>query len=399
MSGKSIGIIGARGIDNYGGYERMLVDLVPRLIKKGYHVRCSCEQPVHGKRPSEYMGATLDYFPAKAPANYTLRKAFELFYDSYFIAKYSLLCDIVYVLGIYGGPSLLIPRLRRKEVIINTDGLEWERAKYNVVERSIIIWFYGFSLNLATKIVVDNDQLRQYVGKRHQPKTFYIPYGVSPEKPEPWDESKLSSYTRKNASSARIIKDKYWLVIARLEPCNNIFTIIDGFKKANPKHPLIIVGDFTSDKYRKRVVDQNSGDGSAKIIFLGAIYDASVLAMLRQHCLAYIHGHSVGGTNPSLLEAMISKNLIVAYDNPFNRELCGNFAYYFTNSADLRSLVALVEQSSGPAEFRSEVYKRAVEAYSWYHVTALYDEIFANEIETVSTLIEAEVVARHENQQ
>ena len=139
---------------------------------------------------------------------------------------------------------------------------------------------------------------------------------------------------------------------------------------------MIIVGDFTSDKYRKRVVDQNSGDGSAKIIFLGAIYDASVLAMLRQHCLAYMHGHSVGGTNPSLLEAMISKNIILAHDNRFNRELCAHFAYYFTNSTDVSELVALVEQSSVPAEFRSEVYKRAVKDYSWDHVIALYDKIF-----------------------
>jgi rhamnosyltransferase len=377
MSGKSIGIVGARGIGNYGGYERMLVDLVPRLVQKGYHVRCSCEQPERGECPSDYAGATLDYFPLKAPANYNLRKAFELFYDSYFIEKYSRLCDIVYVLGIYGGPSLSLPRIRQKEIIINSDGVEWERTKYHLLERSIIIWFFGFSLNLATKIIVDNKQLKRFIGKRHQPKTFYVPYGVSPEKPEPWDESRLSTYVRKNASSARIIKDKYWLAIARLEPCNNIHTIIDGFRKASPRYPLIIVGDFTSDKYRKRVSDQCLSDGSAEVIFLGAIYDARVLAMLRQHCLAYIHGHSVGGTNPSLLEAMISKNLILAYDNPFNRELCGNFAYYFTNSTDLSDLVALVEQSSGPAEFRSEVYKRAVDAYSWDHVTALYDNIFA----------------------
>jgi rhamnosyltransferase len=399
MPDKTIGIVGARGIGNYGGYERMLVDLVPRLVQKGYRVRCSCEQPERGEGPCEYIGATLDYFPLKAPANYSLRKAFELFYDSYFIAKYSLFCDIVYVLGIYGGPSLLFPRLWRKEVIINTDGLEWERAKYHVVERSIIIWFYGFSLNLATKIVVDNEQMKQYIGTRHRPKTFYIPYGVSPQKPEPWDESRLSSYTRKNASSARIIKDKYWLVIARLEPCNNIHIIIDGFKKASPKYPLIIVGDFTSNKYRMLVNHLGFGDGSAEVIFMGAIYDPNVLAMLRQHCLAYIHGHSVGGTNPSLLEAMISKNLILAYDNPFNRELCGKFAYYFTNSTDVSDLVTLVEQSSGPVEFRSEVYNRAVEAYSWEHVTALYDKIFANDGETGSTQIKAEAVASHENQQ
>src|SRR5665647_356775 len=374
---KTIGIVGARGIDNYGGFERMLADLVPRLVQKGYRVRCSCEQPEHGERPSEYMGATLDYFPLNAPANYTLRKAFELLYDSYFIAKYSRFCDIIYVLGIYGGPTLLIPRVLRKEVIINTDGLEWQRAKYHVVEQSLIIWFFGFSLNLATKVVVDHEQMRQYTGKRHQPKTFYIPYGVSPQKPEPWDESRLDNYTRKNASSARIIKDNYWLVIARLEPCNNIHTIIDGFKKASPRHPLIIVGDFTNNKYRERITHLGVGDGSAEIIFLGAIYAVSMLAMLRQHCLAYIHGHSVGGTNPSLLEAMMSQNLILCHDNPFNRELCGPSALYFSNSTDLSNLMIAIENSASEfSKFRCEVHRRAIAAYSWDRVIALYDRLF-----------------------
>lgn len=400
MPGKIIGIVGARGIDNYGGYERMLAELVPRLVQKGYRVRCSCEQPDGGEHPSEYMGAPLDYFPIRAPANYTVRKAFELLYDSYFIAKYSRLCDIVYVLGVFGGPSLIIPRLLRKEVIINTDGLEWERAKYHVVERSLIIWLFGFSLNLATKIVVDNKQMKRFIGKRHHFKTSYIPYGVSEQKPESWDEPILSTYIREKDGNARIIKDKYWLVVARLEPCNNIHVIIDGFKKASSKYPLIIIGDFTSSKYRETVYKQAFGDGLADVIFLGAIYDSTLLAMLRQHCLAYIHGHSVGGTNPSLLEAMISKNLILAYDNPFNRELCGDFAYYFTNSTDMSDLVTLVEQSSGPAEFRLEVYKRAVEAYSWDYVTALYDKIFdRDDGETIDAPLGPRAVASNENQQ
>jgi len=398
VPGSTIGIVGARGIGNYGGYEQMLVDLVPRLVQKGYRVRCSCEKPKRGACPSDYAGATLDYFPLKAPANYTARKAFELLYDSYFIAQYSRLCDIVYVLGVYGGPSLLIPRVLRKEVTINTDGLEWQRAKYNVLERSIIIWFFGFSLNLATKIVVDNEQMKQYIGKRHHPKTSYIPYGVSRQRPEPWDESRLSIYMHKNASSAGIVKDKYWLVVARLEPCNNIYTIIDGFKKASPKYPLVVVGDFTSDKYRDRVNRRALSDGSAGVLFLGAIYDANVLAMLRQHCLAYIHGHSVGGTNPSLLEAMISENLIVCYDNVFNREVCGRFAHYFSNSADLSDLVASIETSGGESAFRSEVYKRAIAAYSWDQVVIKYDSLFRRDGKRAQTRSETNSDVAQESQ-
>ena len=99
--------------------------------------------------------------------------------------------------------------------------------------------------------------------------------------------------------------------------------------------------------------------------------------MLRQHCLAYIHGHSVGGTNPSLLEAMASKNLIVAHDNPFNKEVCNRFAHYFSNSTDLHDLVTSIETSVGePSEFRSQVCRRAIAAYSWDSVMASYDELF-----------------------
>jgi len=376
VCGKTVGIVGARGIDNYGGYERMLADLVPRLVRKGYRVRCTCEQPQDGNRPTDYMGGVLDYFPLKAPANYSLRKIFELLYDSYFIARYSQVCDIIYVLGIYGGVSLLIPRLLGKKVIVNTDGLEWMRAKYHIVERSIIVLFFAVSLNLASNIVIDNEKLRRCVGKKHSTKVCYIPYGVSQQKSKPWDPDKLSSYFAET-DGAKIEKGKYWLLVSRLEPENNIHMIIDGVIKASSKYPLVVVGDFTSNKYRDQVYRQAFNGESPDIVFLGSIYDADVLWMLRQHCLAYIHGHSVGGTNPSLLEAMISENLIVAHDNAFNKELCGRFARYFSNSDELSAIVSLIEESAGePDEFRSEVRKRAIGAYSWDTATTSYDKLF-----------------------
>ena len=108
--------------------------------------------------------------------------------------------------------------------------------------------------------------------------------------------------------------------------------------------------------------------------------------MLRQHCLAYIHGHSVGGTNPSLLEAMICENLIVCHDNVFNRELCGRFAHYFLNSIDLSDLVTLIEKNGGePTEFRSDVYKMAISAYSWDHVITAYVSLFRRDDKRAGT--------------
>jgi len=377
---RTVGIVGARGIDNYGGYERMLADLLPRLVQKGYRVRCTCEQTEGGDCPTDYMGAKLDYFPLKAPANYTLRKAFELLYDSFFVAKYSLVCDIIYVLGIYGGASLLIPRLLGKKVIVNTDGLEWKRAKYHIVERSLIILYFAVSLNLASKIVIDNEQLRRCIGKKHSSKICYIPYGVSRQKSHSWDPAKLSSHFAEQIDGAKIEKGKYWLLVSRLEPENNIDVIVDGFVKARPKYPLVVVGDFTSNKYRDRVYGLASNGNSSDIAFLGSIYDADVLWMLRQHCLAYIHGHSVGGTNPSLLEAMISENLIVAHDNIFNKEVCSRFAHYFSNGRDLSDMVTLIEESvEDPSDLCSEAQERAIAEYSWDTVTTSYDKLFSGD--------------------
>src|SRR5665647_906892 len=292
----------------------MLADLAPRLVQKGYCVRCSCEKPARGKRISEYKGATLDYFALKPPANYTMRKAFELLYDFFFVLYYALICDVVYMLGIYGGVALFLPRLLGKEVIVNADGLEWKRAKYHIVERGIIILFFAVSLNLATKIIVDNRALRQFIGPRHHSKLSCIPYGVSDQQALPWNAATLGKYVSEKLERGALEPGKYWLLVARLEPENNIDVIVKGFAQAKPKYPLIVVGDFTSERYQ-RTVHEQALNGTAAIHFLGAIYDSEALWMLRQHCLAYIHGHSVGGTNPSLLEAMRSKNLILAHDN------------------------------------------------------------------------------------
>jgi rhamnosyltransferase len=375
----------------------MLADLIPRLVQKGYGVRCSCEKPGSGKPVVDDIGATLDYFELKPPANYTLRKAFELVYDFFFVLKYALVCDVVYVLGIYGGAALLVPRLLGRDVVVNTDGLEWKRAKYNVVERSIIILFFAVSLNLATEIVVDNEELRRFIGAKHHSKISYIPYGVEHQRPQPWDAAKLGKYVSEKQGAGAIKPGKYWLLVSRLEPENNIDLIIQGFVEANPKYPLVVVGDFTSHRYRNRVREQASNGSSAPIHFLGAIYDSETLWMLRQHCLAYIHGHSVGGTNPSLLEAMMSKNLIIAHDNSFNKEVCDRFAHFFSTSADVSNLVARTEQNpEGVSWLRWNAYERAT-AYSWKRAAEEYHRLFKGDNDVARARLETEAhVAQNE---
>jgi rhamnosyltransferase len=260
----------------------------------------------------------------------------------------------------------------------------------------MIILYFATSLNLATKIVVDNEELRQYIGARHHSKLSFIPYGVARQRPQPWDVAKLGYYIFEKLGTGAIEPGKYWLLISRLEPENNIDLIVKGFVETNPKYPLVVVGDFTSHSYEKQVREQASNGTSATIHFLGSIYDLEVLWMLRQHCLAYVHGHSVGGTNPSLLEAMISKNLIMAHDNPFNREVCDRVALYFSKSADVSELVASTEQNSQAfSRLRWNAYERTA-VYSWDCVAEEYHKLFKGNGEVTGARLEKARVAQNE---
>jgi len=371
-----IAIIGARGINNYGGFETMVGELAPKLVGKGYVVYCSCEKSRNGERLEDYKGVKLIYFPIKPPVNYTLRKIFEFIYDIYFIIKCSLRCDIVYVLGLFGGIFLFIPRLFGKVSIVNVDGIEWKRSKFNIVEKNLIRIFFILSTISASFIIIDNKCLKNYINPRYHKKVIYVPYGASPREYIPWDENKLIHYFKKE-DALKISQEKFWLVVARLEPENNIHIIIDGFIKAKTHLPLVIIGDFTSNKYRDEVYKMITDSESDNIILLGSVYNMEILDMLRQNCFVYVHGHSAGGTNPALLETMIMKNIIIAHDNEFNREVCGDFALYFKDADDLKNKIDLIENNPEYyLKLKDEVYDRARKEYSWDKVVDKYEFVF-----------------------
>ena len=376
MRRRTVGIVGARGINNYGGYERMLADLVHGSCRKGTRFAAAVRDPQTESSSLTTKGRNSITSRSNPRPTTPCEKRSSFFTISFFILKYAAVCDVVYVLGIYGGVALLFPRLFGKHVVVNTDGLEWERAKYNTVERSIIVLYFAVSLNLASKIIIDNEGLRRFISARHHSKICYIPYGVAYQQPRAWDKAKLGQYISEQLNDGAIEPSRYWLLVARLEPENNIDLIVQGFVEAHPQYPLLVVGDFTSQRYKTQVYRGASNGSSAKVHFLGAIYDAGTLSMLRQHCLACIHGHSVGGTNPSLLEAMASRNLIIAHENPFNKEVCGPFAHYFSSRADVSNLVASTEQNEDDSSLlRGKAFERAA-AYSWNSVADQYDVFF-----------------------
>ena len=170
---------------------------------------------------------------------------------------------------------------------------------------------------------------------------------------------------------------EYWLVVARLEPENNIDMIVEGYLRSTSRRPILIVGDFTSKKYSRLVEGMiHNGTNADRIVLLGSIRDQSHLGALREHCLAYIHGHSVGGTNPSLLEAMSARNIIIAHDNPFNREVCAESALYFSNANNLSNAIKSVEQNEiGIASMREQAGRRAIDYYDWNRIISEYDTL------------------------
>jgi rhamnosyltransferase len=229
-------------------------------------------------------------------------------------------------------------------------------------------------------VIIDNGQLRRYVPERFRTKAKLIAYGVAPLKSQKWD-SLLDESSFKH-KMMNVKPHEYWLVVARLEPDNNIEMIVEGYLRSASRKPILIVGEFTSEKFRRLVNgmihDRETAD---RIIMLGAIQNQSHLGTLREHCLAYIHGHSVGGTNPSLLEAMIARNIIIAHDNPFNREVSSESALYFSDASSLSHAIKSVEQNeNGFASLREQAGRRAIDYYSWNRIVSEYDTLLKTSI-------------------
>ncbi|MCC7551742.1 MAG: DUF1972 domain-containing protein [Methanobacterium sp.] len=364
----TVGIIGSRGIPSkYGGFETFTEYLSIALAENNYCVFVSCERS-EDQNFSNYKGVNLFYFPLKPPKSGFLRIIYEFLYDAYSLFWTSKKTDVILMLGYSASFLFFIPKIGGKRLIVNPDGLEWKRSKFSrfikfmlkLSERVMVFW--------TNEIVADSLGIKNYLDYKYDLNCYFVPYGATEHPLIYWDIKRLPE-------KINFIKpDDYWLVVARLEPENNIIMIIKGYLKSSSKKPLIIVGDFSSENYRLEVEKLVSNDIEQKILFVGSVYNKKLLLMLRQHCFAYVHGHSVGGTNPSLLEAMISRNAILAHKNEFNQEVCDQFAYYFKDSDDFKNKVQLMESRS-LSHIKTEIYNRAKENYSWKEVFIKYLKI------------------------
>ena len=363
-----IGIVGTRGLPpEYGGYETFAHHLVEYFIPRGHQVLVACEGKPTSKRVASYNGAQLLYFPFNPPKNYSIRKIYEGLNDLYFYLYLARRCDILYILAGLGTQLLPMIKLLNPniKIVTNNDGIEWEREKYGFIERTLWKSFIRSSLYWSDLVIFDNEELQDRFPRHNSKKSITIEYGVNTPEQINWSESNFSKEDQIFPHLSELRDNGYYLVVARLQKDNNTHRIVEGFLLSKTKKHLVIVGDSLDSSYQNHLNSLVSGKED-RVIFTGGIYDQTKLNMIRQHCFAHIHGHSAGGTNPSLLEAMAMGRSIIAHRNPFNSNVLGSDELSFQDSESLSNAINMLE--SDPI-LRTRIEKRnrnrAKKKYTW----------------------------------
>lgn len=344
-----LAIIGSKGIPaRYGGFESFIEGLAPRLVESGWDVTVYCRRGKVGGDLQEYRGVHL------VSTRYIGSRSLETLSHELtaFIHSLRHKPDVYYVLGTRAAPVALIGRVTGRPVVMHTDGLEWARRKWGRGARA----FLRFSEWLAARgaashLVADAEAMASYYRARYGKQPTVIPYGVDIAAPA--DPAVLAGYG--------LAPGGYDLVVCRLEPENNVDLIIRGYLEAGVEGELAVVGGAAYGGAYQRFLKRMAVDGQVR--FLGPIYDG--VDHLYAGSRRYLHGHEVGGMNPSLLRAMGAGAACFALDTPFNREALGDTGVFWSKGAG--SLPAAIRRTSGSDldALGQQARQRASDDFSW----------------------------------
>lgn len=318
-----IAILSTRGIPNYhGGFEQFAEYFAVFMANKNHEVYVYNSHD-HPYQKATYKGVHIIH---------CFDPEFRIGATGQFIYDYNCLVDcrkrdfdVILQLG-YTSISIWHVLLPKKPIIVtNMDGLEWKRTKYSQPVKKFLKYAEKLAVKSSDYLIADSVGIQQYIKESYDVPSTFIAYGATVF--EQADSSILKDYG--------VLEYQYCIAIARLEPENNIETIVEGYHSSSIQIPLLIFG--TLNKFGISIKEKYLDD--KRIRFVGSNYNQNELNNLRYFSRYYFHGHSVGGTNPSLLEAMASRALIVAHDNIFNRSILENEAMYFRFSNDLTALL------------------------------------------------------------
>jgi glycosyltransferase involved in cell wall biosynthesis len=353
-----IAIIGTRGIPNhYGGFEQLAQHLSVGLAEKG-HVVSVYNSHNHPFKEKEFNG--VEIIRCYDPEN-KIGTAGQFIYDlNCIIDARKRDFDVLLFLG-YTSSSIWGKFYPANTIIIsNMDGMEWKRSKYSKAVRLFLKHAEKLAVKYSGFFIADSIAIQSYLEKKYVVfKSRYIAYGAD-------------IYTDTNDSilaQYMISKQNYYLLIARMESENNIETILDGFHQSNTTKKFIVIGS-TDNSFGKYIYTKFKNDD--RIVFLDGIYDPQITHTLKAFCSIYFHGHSVGGTNPSLLEAMSSKALIAAHDNDFNKAVLNADGLYFKSVIDVKEIIERGKENNKQIMIENN-FKKIKEQYNWPIIVNQYE--------------------------
>lgn len=358
----SVAVVGTQGVPaTYGGFESLVENLIGENCPEDVHYTVFCSGKDFADHISEYKGATLKYVPLRAngiqSVPYDMLSLCRCLFGKY---------DVILVLGVSGGLFLpIFNLLNRKKLIINIDGQEYMRPKWNRFAK----WILRISEKLAVKyadfVIADNKGIQKYVFEKYGSDSELICYGGDHAQREIATEVADAVLDRYGLQ-----KGEYAISVCRIEPENNCDIVLDAFSRSDCR--LVYIGNWNNSEYGKVLKEKYSGCGN--IMMLDAIYDLDELYALRANAALYVHGHSAGGTNPSLVEAMFFGIPIASFNVIYNRETTEGKAYYFDNADGLLKIIANKDELDGAV--MKEIAQRR---YTWKTISSQYSLLYRSD--------------------
>ncbi|MGP9538182.1 DUF1972 domain-containing protein [Brachybacterium sp. AOP43-C2-M15] len=354
-------MVGTRGVPAaYGGFETAVEEVGRRLVSRGHRVVVYTRHSDDRRR--EHLGMEIVHLPALP------QKQLETLSHSALSSVHLLVRerpDAAFLFNAANAPFLPLLRTARIPVALHMDGLEWKRAKWDGRGRAYYRWAEQYGVRHADALIADAPGIADYYRHQFDAPTELIRYGAP----------LLDGAPEEGIRDAGLEPGGYHLVVARFEPENHVLEIVEGFRRSAAERPLVVVGSAPySAAYTRSIHEAAAGD--PRIRLLGGVYDQTLLDALYAHAFTYVHGHSVGGTNPSLLRALGAGTPVIAFDAGFNREVLEDRGWFFRSPGDVST--ALLDAESDPQavealgrQCRETVGRR----FRWDDVAAAYEDL------------------------
>lgn len=350
-----LAIVGTNGVPNqYGGFET-LVEYLAEYLHGRYDITIYCSK-TQKSRIKEYKKCRLVYLPLKANGWQ------GILYDSLSMLLTTFKYDRVLVLGCSSIVVSSLLRPWRKKYVLNIGGIDWRRNKWGTIAKWVIHTAEKVNVPMCKHVISDNKGIRDYFLETYKKDSFLIEYGGDQAIYEPITEDAKKVYS--------FLNGKYALVVARIQSDNNIEMSIQGC--LNYRYPLVVIGNWNSCQYGIELRRKYSAYDN--IIMLDAIYDQRVLNIIRSNAHVYIHGHSGGGTNPSLVEIMHLKVPVICFNNQYNNYTTEDKSLYYNNYLELETLLNNITERD-IERIKNELYEVACRRYTWKTICEKYAEV------------------------